>query len=104
MDGRIGGFEGFKYRLFCHSFLEMQSHAYCEDKEMYECVFEDFLPTFIDIGDVPLIGELTVAEGVSEDVLNGEGGTMMKQRKKESMVTIRRTIFLLLVCILRNGL
>jgi hypothetical protein len=48
-----------------------------------ECGVEDFLPAFVDIGDVPFVGELGVAEGVAEDVLHGQRDTMRKQVKKE---------------------
>lgn len=44
---------------------------------------EDFLPALVEIGDVPLVGELGVAEGIAEDVLYAGRDTMRKQVKKE---------------------
>lgn len=48
----------------------MQAHAYRKNKEMEERRLEYLLPPFVDVGDVPLVGQLAVAERIAEDVLN----------------------------------
>jgi len=67
---RIGGSHGFKRILFCCPFLQMQAYAYGKNKEMQECRLKYLLPAFVDVGDVPLVGQLAVAERIAEDVLN----------------------------------
>ncbi len=61
----------------------MEEDADSEEEEVEEGSPEDFLPALVDVGDVPLVGELSVAEGIAEHVLDEGRTTMMKQMKKE---------------------
>lgn len=73
----------FKMALLSYFVLEMEKSADTEEKEMDESCLEDCFSAFINIGDVPLVGELTIAQRIPENVLNVGTVTMMKQVKKE---------------------
>lgn len=64
---------------------------------MNECSIEDLLSALVNIGDVPLVGELVIAKRPAEDVLYYAVFTMMKQVKKEYTVIANRATFLLLI-------
>jgi hypothetical protein len=50
---------------------------------MEQCLGEYFLAAIVDVEYVPLVDESIVTERVTEDILNMEGSTMIKQMKKE---------------------
>lgn len=82
----------------------MQSNAKAKDAEVNERSIEDLLSALVNIRDVPLVGELVIAQRTAEYVLCYDIVTMMKQVKKEYNVTANRATFLLLVCIIFNHL
>lgn len=99
MQSGLWGPDRFEVALLGYSLLEMQEDAACKHEEVDEGCPEDFLPAFVDVGYVPFVGELGIAQGVAEDVLDGRRGTMRKHMKKEYIVRISRQIFFLLVYI-----
>lgn len=78
-------------------YLQMQSDAKAKYAEMNECSIEDFLSALMNVGDVPLICKLVIAERPAENVLYYSILTMMKQVKKEYTVIANRATFLLLI-------
>lgn len=96
-------FDWFESTLLACLDLQMQNDAQAKDAEVDECDIEDLLPTLVNVGDVPLVSELVVAQSPTEHVLDYGKSTMMKQVKKEYTVTTSRATFLLLVCIIINN-
>jgi hypothetical protein len=51
----------------------MQDDAKTEENEMDQCHSKHFLPALVDVGNVPLVSQLTVTQSITEYVLNQRG-------------------------------